>query len=203
MAKINGLLVALSPALLCLCGALAAAASFPCSKASTAQEKAICIHPELSLLDEQLASAYQTTRKQLSAGGAARVQVDQRAWAKRLRVMCPDGKAIARCLQGEYNIRLEQLHCMQELGGMVFFPRVKDLISDSKVELEDGEPRASTGRLSWPAILQPTPQQRKWNAAMRAQAVHFFNTTAGDFLIAGLIAWMWTTATRSTPQATA
>lgn len=38
--------------------AMTFAASFDCSKAGTPIEKAICSYPELSALDEQLASVY-------------------------------------------------------------------------------------------------------------------------------------------------
>lgn len=180
MAKIVGLPVALLSALLCLCGTPATPANLPCSKASTAQENAICTHPKLSLLDEQVTSAYQTTQKRLSPGGAARVRGDQRSWATRLRVMCPDGKAVSRCLRHEYNIRLRQLKGMLEMGGMVFFPRQR-VLSSHKEGLIIGDPRVSTAHIAWPNILQPTPRQTNWNAAMKAQALQFFHTTARDF----------------------
>ena len=49
------LLVLSLPFLLC---ALAHAASFDCTKAKTAQEKAICGTPALSAADDQMAAAY-------------------------------------------------------------------------------------------------------------------------------------------------
>ena len=78
------------------------AASFDCTKASTAGEKAICADPELSKLDEQLAKAY---KRALQKGPRAKVQVDQRAWLKEQR----DCGADRFCLEGKYNIRIAQL----------------------------------------------------------------------------------------------
>ena len=78
------------------------AASFDCTKASTAGEKAICADPELSKLDEQLAKAY---KRALQKGPRAKVQVDQRAWLKEQR----DCGADRFCLEGKYNRRIAQL----------------------------------------------------------------------------------------------
>ncbi|MCW2238951.1 lysozyme inhibitor LprI family protein [Azospirillum canadense] len=65
---------------------LAQAASFPCAKASTPTEKAICADPGLSKLDEQLSAAYRAALNQLSGSspeeGQAQtvLKADQRAW---------------------------------------------------------------------------------------------------------------------------
>ncbi|CAO3381157.1 lysozyme inhibitor LprI family protein [Azospirillum argentinense] len=101
----------LRPALLAL-GLLAlptaaAAASFPCSKATTPTEKAICADPALSALDERLAATYRAALERLSganpeegSAGAA-VKADQRAWL-RDRDSC---RADAACLRRAYDGR--------------------------------------------------------------------------------------------------
>ncbi|KAA0687829.1 lysozyme inhibitor LprI family protein [Azospirillum brasilense] len=105
----------LRPALLTL-GLLAlpiaaTAASFPCSKATTPTEKAICADPALSALDEKLAATYRAALERLSgaspeegAAGAA-VKADQRAWL-RDRDSC---RADAACLRRAYDGRLAVL----------------------------------------------------------------------------------------------
>ena len=79
------------------------AASFDCTKASTAGEKAICADPELSKLDEQLAKAY---KRALQKGPRAKVQADQKAWLKERNTNCG---YYAACLQYQYYRRIAQL----------------------------------------------------------------------------------------------
>ncbi len=78
-------------------------ASFDCLKASTETERKICANPALSLLDEELASAYRA---------AARVSEDQethratqRAWISTVRDRCGDGL----CLYEAYRNRINEL----------------------------------------------------------------------------------------------
>ncbi|WP_353861139.1 lysozyme inhibitor LprI family protein [Azospirillum formosense] len=105
----------LRPALLAL-GLLAlptaaGAAGFPCSKAATPTEKAICADPALSALDERLAASYRAALEQLSgaspeegAAGTA-VKADQRAWL-RDRDSC---RADTACLRRAYDGRVAVL----------------------------------------------------------------------------------------------
>ncbi|QCO05190.1 lysozyme inhibitor LprI family protein [Azospirillum argentinense] len=86
----------------------AAAAGFPCSKATTPTEKAICADPALSALDERLAATYRAALEHLSgaspeegAAGAA-VKADQRAWLRE-RDSCG---ADAACLRRAYDRRM-------------------------------------------------------------------------------------------------
>lgn len=86
----------------------AAAAGFPCSKATTPTEKAICADPALSALDERLAATYRAALEHLSgaspeegAAGAA-VKADQRAWLRE-RDSCG---ADAACLRRVYDGRM-------------------------------------------------------------------------------------------------
>ena len=79
------------------------AASFDCTKASTAGEKAICADATLSKLDEQLAQAY---KQALQKGSRAKVQAAQRAWLKERNTNCG---SYAACLQYQYYRRIAQL----------------------------------------------------------------------------------------------
>jgi uncharacterized protein len=179
--------------LLFLHAASSMAASFSCVRASTPQEKAICSDSRLSVLDERLAAAYGSVIKRLSSEGAARIQADQREWIKWLRVVCQDRKGgtptVASCLQAEYAGRLKELQTgTQQLGGVIFFPRLKVLTlpDDGPPEAGSTDPGFGAGRFSWPEIDQPTPEQARWNAAMRAQTVRFsadeLQSPAHDFV---------------------
>ncbi len=79
------------------------ATSFDCSKASTSIEKAICLHPELSLLDEQLALAYRLAVT--SAIDQGQLRHEQRTWITQVRNKCED----ANCLAGAYQNRINDL----------------------------------------------------------------------------------------------
>ncbi len=81
----------------------AAAASFDCSKASSATETMICEDNELSAADEQLAKAYALALKTAPSPDA--VKAEQRAWVKNERSKCSD----APCLLKAYQERLSSL----------------------------------------------------------------------------------------------
>ena len=86
------------------------AASFPCDKAQSRVEKAICADAELSQLDEYLARYYGGARAGLGAGsGAACLAADQRRWLSATRNACAD----ASCLKNAYLERLGELHPLQ------------------------------------------------------------------------------------------
>lgn len=84
------------------------AASFPCDKAATSVEKAICGSPELSMLDEYLSRYYAGGRMRLQHAEECLVG-DQRAWIRTVRNGCKD----AACLKGAYLNRLAVLHAVQ------------------------------------------------------------------------------------------
>ena len=89
----------------------AEAASFPCAKASTPTEKAICADPGLSRLDERMAAAYRAGLESLSEDGVeegtavAAVKADQRAWLGERNACGAD----AGCLRGAMERRLAVL----------------------------------------------------------------------------------------------
>jgi uncharacterized protein len=91
--------LALLVAVLVLSGASdhAAAASFDCSKASSATEIRICENDELSAADEQLAKAYSLALKTAPSPDA--LKAEQRAWVKNERGKCGDDSCLLRAYQ--------------------------------------------------------------------------------------------------------
>ncbi|MBP2198169.1 lysozyme inhibitor LprI family protein [Pantoea cypripedii] len=83
----------------------AMAASFDCTRASTAQEKLICQNPQLSALDETLAAAYRNKMSGLSGNDAAQLKQSQRDWLKQLRSHGTE----ANQLQADYQQRIAAL----------------------------------------------------------------------------------------------
>lgn len=90
---------------------IAGAASFPCAKASTPTEKAICADQGLSKLDERLSAAYREGIKQLSGGSPeetkplSAVKADQRAWLSERNACGAD----SACLRTAYERRVAVL----------------------------------------------------------------------------------------------
>lgn len=93
------------------------AASFDCAKAASKSEKQICATPELSKLDEQLASSYENAKNQLSPESQKLFINGQRAWLKFHSSYCfydqfakPADKASSRACQiQEYKSRIESI----------------------------------------------------------------------------------------------
>jgi uncharacterized protein len=112
-------------ALLAVSGALEAA-SFDCSKATTATEKLICSNARVSDLDEHLGRYYGAARADLGPAGACLVTT-QREWLRKSRNACKD----AGCLERAYLHRLAELDPLQP--GMTALkneklPSVKSLV---------------------------------------------------------------------------
>lgn len=84
------------------------AASFPCDKAQSGVEKAICADAELSQLDEYLARYYGGARAALGSGASC-LAADQRRWLSDVRNACAD----TMCLKNAYRGRLGELHPLQ------------------------------------------------------------------------------------------
>ncbi|WP_233382731.1 lysozyme inhibitor LprI family protein [Methylobacterium sp. C25] len=84
---------------------LVEAASFPCDKAETADEKAICATPALNDRDVELAVRFEILKEVLAMGNRAQLQDDQETWLKERRAC---GADIA-CLQQTYETRLKVL----------------------------------------------------------------------------------------------
>lgn len=101
---VRSLLVVLS----LLWSAAAAAASFPCEKAQTRIEKAICADAEVSDLDEYLGRYYSAARDALQESAPCLV-ADQRQWLGSVRNACKD----TACLKKAYLERLAELDAIQ------------------------------------------------------------------------------------------
>ncbi|HEV7605811.1 MAG TPA: hypothetical protein VGO61_00610 [Steroidobacteraceae bacterium] len=94
---------------LCCLGGIAQAASFDCSKAATATEKAICANPHVSDLDEYLGRYYQAGRATMGRDAAACLGSNQRDWLRSVRNLCKN----AACLERVYLSRLAELDPLQ------------------------------------------------------------------------------------------
>jgi uncharacterized protein len=103
----------------------AQAASFPCDKARSAIEKAICADADVSALDEHLGQYYAAARSALK-GAASCLASDQRNWLRTRRDACKD----AACLRQAYLQRLAELDPLQPGATRIRYlelPRVKAL----------------------------------------------------------------------------
>jgi uncharacterized protein len=85
------------------------AASFNCQKAFGRIEKTICGNPQLSRLDEELASAYRQAAN-LPEKNAEPLVADQRRWLKSQRNKCAD----TPCLTKAYERRIAELKVWDE-----------------------------------------------------------------------------------------
>jgi uncharacterized protein len=88
--------------------AAAEAASFPCEKAQSRIEKAICADAEVSDLDEYLGRYYAAARSVLGRAGDC-MRADQQQWLREVRNSCAD----AACLKKAYLERLGVLDPLQ------------------------------------------------------------------------------------------
>ena len=92
-------------------GALpAAAASFDCRKARTADEKAICANRDLNDQDVRVDQMYGITRHLVPMGGRDAIMDDQRAWLKARRTCGAD----QACLRRSYDRRLRELNTVMD-----------------------------------------------------------------------------------------
>lgn len=79
-------------------------ASFDCRKASTAQEHMVCNVPELSVLDERLATAYKKAFDESDSSPTLKTQ--QRTWIREVRNAC----ATEPCLASVMRQRIAELN---------------------------------------------------------------------------------------------
>ncbi|WP_429063485.1 lysozyme inhibitor LprI family protein [Aeromonas bestiarum] len=92
---------------------LSHAASFDCQKAKTSNEKLICLTPELSQLDEQLAKQYFLSIKKSEDDDV--IKISQRAWLKQIKKEC----STADCLIKNYSIRLDTLRNWEKTSQLI------------------------------------------------------------------------------------
>jgi uncharacterized protein len=167
-------LLALSiPFLLCT---LAHAASFDCTKAKTAQEKAICGTPALSAADDQMAAAYKAWLAAALPGWAAGIRENQIVWLRTRDASCPAGdanNAVASCLSDIYKGRIEELQGMvQHIDGVTFVSQAITLTvrdtpdSAPPAGVSEVTPGFGTLQATWPQASPTTPQWVAWNKAI-------------------------------------
>jgi uncharacterized protein len=83
----------------------AGAASFDCSKAEAADEKAVCADRQLNDEDVEMAVLYTQLKPLLGMGARGDMEDEQAAWLKR-RAACGADRA---CLSNAYQERIQQL----------------------------------------------------------------------------------------------
>ena len=98
-------LAAFSILLLTAAGLPGLAASFDCTKAETADEKAICADRQLNDEDVEMAVLYSRLKPLLGMGARGDLDDEQVAWLKR-RAGCGDDRV---CLSKAYQERVRQL----------------------------------------------------------------------------------------------
>lgn len=95
----------------CAAGAMpAAAASFDCRKARTADEKAICANRDLNDQDVRMDQLYGITRHLVPMGGRGAIMDDQRDWLQ-ARKRCGGNQT---CLARSYDNRIRQLNTVMD-----------------------------------------------------------------------------------------
>jgi uncharacterized protein len=180
------LLVLGLPFLLC---ALAQAASFDCTKARTAQEKAICGTPQLSAADDQMAAAYKAWLAAAQPAWAAGIRENQIVWLRTRDANCPAGDAgdpIAGCLSNVYKHRIHELQQMvQHIAGVTFVAQAitltaRDNPGDAPPGVTEITPGFGTLEATWPQALSTTPQWTAWNQAVEKAAIQAGSAFAGE-----------------------
>jgi uncharacterized protein len=186
-------LLALSvPLLLCT---LAHAASFDCTKAKTAQEKAICGTPALGTADDQMAAAYGAWLAAAQPGWADGIRDNQLAWLRWRDANCPASDTddpIATCLGSVYKARIAELQQMvQHIAGTTFVSQTITLTapdtpaSAPPAGVSEVTPGFGTLTASWAQASSTTPQWTAWNSAVVPAVIQAANanesTSAHDW----------------------
>jgi uncharacterized protein len=164
---------------------LAHAASFDCTKANTAQEKAICGTPALSTADDQMAAAYKAWLAAALPGWAAGIRQNQLVWLRTRDADCPAGDAsnpVASCLSGVYKARIEELQGMvRHFAGITF---VSLSITLTARDTPDSAPPAGVSEFTpgfgtlvatWPQVSSTAPQWTAWNSAIAPAVIQAAN----------------------------
>jgi len=175
------------PLLLCT---LAHAASFDCTKAKTASEKAICASPQLSAADDQMAAAYKSWLTAAPPAWAAGIRENQIVWLRFRGTTCPADDAndpIATCLSNIYKERIDELKGMvQHIAGITFVSQALTLTArdtpDSAPPAGASEvtPGFGTLQASWPQASSSSPQWTAWNSALIPAIVRAANADASS-----------------------
>jgi uncharacterized protein len=174
------------PFLLCT---LAHAASFDCTKAKTVQEKAICVSPQLSAADDQMAAAYKAWLAAAQPDWAAGIRQNQLVWLRTRDASCPAGDAnnpIESCLGNIYKLRIDELQQMvQHFAGVTFVSQAitltaRDTPDSVPAGMSEITPGFGTLEALLPQVGLTAPQWAAWNHAVENAAIQAVNTFTGD-----------------------
>ncbi len=103
--SVTSIRVAAALLLVCGLGGPAAAASFDCAKAASADEKAVCASCDLAQQDVRMATLYEVLTSLVAMGQRGDIQDRQRAFLKQ-RAACGADEA---CLSKAYVKRIDEL----------------------------------------------------------------------------------------------
>jgi uncharacterized protein YecT (DUF1311 family) len=158
--------------------AMAQAASFECSRASSQRERLICASSELSALDEQLGAAYAAALKILSPAGADLLRGSERDWFDHTDLICglrpaPDqarpiapsnGFTPTACLTGATRERLQDIHRTGRFGPYVIVQVDRYAAQPMSAPADHGNRHYATRHLGYPQIDAPKrPAELAWN----------------------------------------
>lgn len=161
----------------------ASAASFNCSKAATSYEKAICVDPALSELDELLAASYNQTRDGLGQAGRDAVLANQREWIHYAERACAGGAAPLKvaydedgryCLESVLRDRIDDLSFDHEVGPYAVF-EIHRYRAVKDTDFEEWN-RAGQKSLSYPVFAGGDQV-----AAINAAILDIVNPALSDF----------------------
>lgn len=133
----------------------AQATSFDCTQATTNVEKLICIDPQLSKIDEDLAISFAQAVKESADPGSMKKQ--QREWLSRVRNRCGN----VTCLRNAYTTRITRLASVKKATAD---PPTKSVMSDAEAcqLVADHANRGALNSLSEPPTNpQPKPKDIK------------------------------------------
>jgi uncharacterized protein YecT (DUF1311 family) len=167
--------------LLGLTASVGHAASFDCTKSTTAQEKAICASPALSAADDRMAAAYKDVLLAATAEMRPWVLDGQREWIHAMEGACVPGdpaKNLETCLQNHEDERTQALrHMVLRADGATFiWHSITRTAPDNAETLEMDKERANgvdhgTLNASWPQAAERSAEWLAWNKAIEAATV--------------------------------
>ena len=182
------LLVLSLPLLLCT---LAHAASFDCTKAKTAQEKAICGSPALERSrrsdGRRLSKHGWPRRSRTGLPGFARTRSSGCARATQVARAGDADEPLAACLSDVYKGRIDELQGMvQHIGGrdVCFAGDHVDRARRSRTPLPSWATEVTPGfgtlQATWPQASSTTPQWTAWNQAIVPAVIQAANCRRGQ-----------------------
>lgn len=182
--------IALGFLMLLLAVPVASAASFDCSNASTAFERAICEFPELSRQDEILAKAYATALGGLSKKATAIVQTGQREWLAFAERACTDdaqpqddayGKDDVNCLDQLFSNRIAWLEESRMRSGRRIYQVDRYLVMPDPDAAEDSWNKVAVKEFSSPRIDGTDAEAIAFNALMDKSTAKLGFPPGSDF----------------------